>query len=267
MAIFTLPAGTVVKYGCTSTALTQLLEHGIRPSVVRQGLSTTDTPTNATIYIGELMAYFASCAAFCAETSEFHAKHQDIMLNFVEHLQSAGRSRPSHIDFGTIADEAGLPIVLEIELAQDCEIAADTHFTSDTEAEKSWKLWRSAAIKNIDSIPSAWIKRFYFPRLLEYRNLTDEKNARGVEQTSDCALLVGGMMQAFHKDTPGELLVAYKQHYGRINFSQSMPFDAEHVARYFKLNAMQDPATRLLNQLSLWQDIDALAKKQNMSLA
>ena len=267
MTAFILPAGTIVKYGCTSTALRQFLEQGIRPSLGRQGLDSPTEAEKSNIYVGELMAYFASCAAFCAETSQFHADHQDIMLSFVDALQNSGRLRPSHLDFGNIADNAGLPIVLEIELAQDCAIAADPHFTAEHETDKSWKLWRSAALQNIDCIPSAWIKRFYFPRLVEYRNLATEKNPRGIEQTSDCALLVGGMMQAFHKDTPGELLVAFKQHYGRINFSQSMPFDAEHVERYFKLNAVQDPATRLLNQLSLWQDIEALAKKQDMALA
>jgi hypothetical protein len=267
MTAFTLPAGTIVKYGCTSTALPQLIEQGIHASQIRQGLPSSEGQSKSNIYIGELMAYFASCAAFCAETSQFHADHQEIMLNFVDALQNSGRQRPNHIDFGDIANHAGLPIVLEIELGQDCEIDADTHFTSEAEAEKSWKLWRSASLKTIKTIPSAWIKRFYFPRLLEYRNLSGEKNPRGAEQTSDSALLVGGMMQAFHKDTPGELLVAFKRHYGRMNFSQSMPFDAEHVQRYFKLNAIQDPATRLLNQLTLWQDIEALAKKQDMTLA
>jgi hypothetical protein len=78
--------------------------------------------------------------------------------------------------------------------------------------------------------------------------------------------MVGGLMQSWHKDTPGDLLLAFKKQYGRINFSQSSNFDETALERFFNLNAMLDPATRLLNQMTIWQDIDALAKKQEIPL-
>jgi hypothetical protein len=39
------------------------------------------------------------------------------------------------------------------------------------------------------------------------------------------------------------------------------------LERFFNLNGMLDAATRLLNQMTIWQDIDALAKKQGIPLA
>ena len=83
----------------------------------------------------------------------------------------------------------------------------------------------------------------------------------------DSALMVGGLMQSWHKDTPGDLLLAFKKQYGRINFSQISNFDETALERFFNLNAMIDPATRLLNQMTIWQDIDALAKKQEIPLS
>jgi len=71
----------------------------------------------------------------------------------------------------------------------------------------------------------------------------------------------------WHKDAPGDLLAAFRKQYGRINFSQRSNFDETSLERFFNLNAMIDPATRLLNQMTIWQDIDALAKKQGIALS
>ena len=62
------------------------------------------------------------------------------------------------------------------------------------------------------------------------------------------------------------MLFRSKKQYGRLNFSQSSSFDETALERFFNLSAMLDPATRLLNQMTLWQDISALAKKQEIPL-
>ena len=267
MSKFILSAGTVVKFGTISTALYPILRHGIPADTPRPGFQEGDEakPESKGVYVGELMAYFAACANFCSATSALHAQNQEVLSQFVNALQSAHGEKPRMPELEDIASQAGLPVVLEITLEEDCLLQADDQFVDD-DAEKSWKLWRSGSLTRPGGIPANWIKKFYFPRLLDYRDVTSGKNARLLEQTTDSALMVGGLMQSWHKDTPGDLLLAFKKQYGRINFSQSSAFDETALERFFNLNAMLDPATRLLNQMTIWQDVDALAKKQEIPL-
>jgi hypothetical protein len=262
MSEFTLAAGTKVKYGTVSTRL-----YGI----LRQGISAQTTPrdgddaNDAGIYVGELMSYFAACAAFCCTTSQLHSSNDVVLGRFVEALQNSHGQKPEIAELEDIAAQAGLPVVLEIELGEDCVLANDENFEAD--ADKSWKIWRSGAITRDGGIPAAWVKKFYFPRLLDYKDVGSARNSRVLEQTTDTALMVGGLMQSWHKDAPVDLLTAFGKQYGRVNFSQiSSGFDETALERFFNLNAMLDPATRLLNQMTIWQDLDALAKKQEIPL-
>lgn len=266
MTNFKLAAGSIVKYGDISTALYPILRHGIAADAPRHGFQP-DAPASAPgVAVGELMAYFAACAAFCNATSALHHAHQQVLGKFVAALQDSHGDKPQMPELEQIGAAAGLPVVLEIQLEEDCVLLADEHFVGATEAEKSWKLWRSGALQREGGIPAAWIKKFYFPRLLDYRDVGSARNPRMLEQTTDSALMVGGLMQSWHKDTPADLLQAFRKQYGRINFSQSSSFDETALERFFNLNAMLDPATRLLNQMTIWQDIDALAKKQQIPL-
>ena len=268
MSKFILTAGTKVKFGSISTALYPIFRHGIPADTLRQGFqhgAETQAISNG-IYIGELMAYHAACAAFCNATSALHAANQDVLSRFVNQLQNAHGEKPQIPELEDIAAQAGLPVVLEITLEEDCLLKADDHFVDDNDADKSWKLWRSGSLTRASGIPANWIKQFYFPRLLDYRDVGSSKNPRVLEQTTDSALMVGGLMQSWHKYTPGDLLLAFKKQYGRMNFSQTSNFDETALERFFNLNAMLDPATRLLNQMTIWQDIDALAKKQEIPL-
>ena len=269
MSDMILTAGTKVKFGAISTSLYPIFRHGITAESVRQEFQLGEEvqPMSVGIYVGELMAYYAACAAFCNATSALHAANQEVLSMFVKQLQNAHGEKPKMPELEAIAAQTGLPIVLEIALEEDCLLQADDHFIDDENADKSWKLWRSGSLIRPNGIPASWIKQFYFPRLLDYKDVGSAKNPRVLEQTTDSALMVGGLMQSWHKDTPGDLLVAFKKQYGRINFSQVSHFDETALERFFNLNAMIDPATRLLNQMTIWQDIDALAKKQEIPLS
>lgn len=268
MTSFVLPKGTVVKLGTISTCLYPYFRQGIPASLPRAGLQLVGEGQvqEAGLYIGELMAYFSACAAFAQQTSEVHHDNQEVLGRFVDSLHSAPGMKPQMPELEMLAHQVGLPVVLEIELGEDCVVNADLHFETEAQSEKSWKLWRSVLLSREAGIPAAWIKRFYFPRLLEFRDVATARGARVLEQTTDSALMVGGLMQAWHKDAPGDLLLAFKKQYGRVNFSQQALFDENSLERFFNLNAMLDPATRLLNQLMIWQDVDALAKKQGIPL-
>ncbi|MFZ6649629.1 hypothetical protein ACO0LO_28160 [Undibacterium sp. TJN25] len=273
MSDFTLPAGTIVKYGTVSTQLYPMLRNGIQPaaaSAIANG-----------IYVGELMAYFSACTAFCDATGELHRDNEAVMDVFVKALQDAHGQKPAMPELEDIAVQAGMPVVLDIELGEACTVWANENFIEGTskheaavveesvlssKAEKSWGNWRCGVIVREGGIPANWIKKFHFPRLLDYRD-AGSRSPRTLEQTTDCALMVGGLMQSWHKDFPADLLSAFRKQYGRTNFSQSSSFDDTALERFFNLNAMLDPATRLLNQMTIWQDIDALAKKQGIPLA
>ncbi len=268
MASFVLERNTVVKFGTISTSLYQYFREGIPSSVARDGsVDTGAEPSEKKgIYVGELMAYFSACAAFGQRTSTVHAANQIVLNRYVELLQADLKSKPILPGLEGIAAEIGLPIILEIHLEEDCVLEADTHFVADDEAENSWKQWRSGVIKREQGIPSHWIRQFYFPRLLDWRDLGAEKNVRLREQTSDTALMVGSLMQSWHKDAPSDLLLAYRRQNGRSHFSQKMPWDGNSLERFFNLNAMIDPATRIMNQMMIWQDLEALATKQGIPL-
>ena len=270
MSEFKLAAGSVVKIGTTTNQLYPIFRLGIAQHTPANRFQSGGEPDAASttpgIQIGELMAYFSACAGFCNNTSELHHQHQEVMAEFVTTLQDKRGEKPAIAALEAIAHQAGLPVVLEIILEEDCALLADRHFVSDNEIDKSWKLWRSAFLQREGGIPAAWVKQFYFPRLLDYRDVTAARNPRSLEQTTDTALMVGGLMQYWHKDAPGDLLAAFRKQYGRINFSQKSNFDETALERFFNLSAMIDPATRLLNQMTIWQDIDALAKKQSIHL-
>lgn len=266
MSEFKLAAGSRVKFGCISSQLYPILRQGIAADMPRHGFQEEETQPAHGIMVGELMAYFSACAAFCKTTSTLHHAHQQVLGQFVNALQTRLGEKPHMPELETIAAAAGLPVILEIELAEDCVLGADEHFVADSEAEKSWKLWRSGALLREGGIPADWIRKFYFPRLLDFRDVISSKSPRSLEQTTDTALMVGGLMQSWHKDAPADLLHAFRKQYGRINFSQHSNFDETALERFFNLNPMLDPATRLLNQMTIWQDIDALAKKQQIPL-
>ncbi|MBC3809020.1 hypothetical protein H8K52_16900 [Undibacterium seohonense] len=270
MSAYVLPKGTVVKVGAISTSLYSFLNNGIPENLPRVGLqSQVELPAfskSEGIYVGELMAYFAAAAEFCQSTAEVFAAHEELLSQFVERLQNVRDQKPLMDGLEAVSMKIGLPIVLEIVLDEDCEVLADGHFENLEQSEKSWKHWRSVMLKRAGGIPAAWIKKFYFPRLLDYRDLSSNKTPRMLEQTIDCALMVGGLMQAWHKDSPADLLMAFRRQYGNINFSQGLAFETNSLERFFNFNSMLDPATRLLNQMTIWQDIDALAKKQGIPL-
>ncbi|HTD04340.1 hypothetical protein, partial [Undibacterium sp.] len=241
MSDFILPAGTVVKYGSISTQLYPILRNGIQPGSARQALKTEGGPAiRDGIYVGELMSYFAACSAFCSATSELHSQNEATMEAFVKTLQNAHGQKPSMPELEAIAVQAGIPVVLEIELGEACTVWADENFIEGTgrheaatieesvlrsKAEKSWGNWRCGVIVRDGGIPAGWIRKFHFPRLLDYRDVSGAKNSRMLEQTTDCALMVGGLMQSWHKDAPADLLAAFRKQYGRSDFSQSAGFN------------------------------------------
>ena len=267
MKEFVLKKGSVVHFGTISNHLESFFRDGIPESLSREGNPTpAGMPSEPQLFVGELMAYFSACAAFGGRTSQVHGANQSVLNRFIELVKFQVGQKPEIPGLTSIAAEIGLPVVLEIELQEDCTIVADTHFEPSENAENSWKNWKSAILKRSGGIPSFWIKRCYFPRLLDFRDLGTGRHQRIVEQTSDAALMVGALMQSWHRDAPSELLHAYRQQNGRSHFSQSFPWALDAIEQFFHLNSMKDPATRILNQMTLWQDVDLLAKKQGIPL-
>lgn len=260
MSDFLLAQGSIVKTAILSTELAQLLEHGLG--------GDPQAPQSGAIAIGELSTYYRAGQLFSKHLQQLHTDNQDLLANFVGQLQAAPGQLPASLDpaLAAVAAQAAFPVILEIELAQNCRLQADDHYAPGS-PETSWKTWRSGWLELPEGrLPAGWVRRFYFPRLIDFRAAANARSGRNKEQSTDVALVTGGYMQFHHKDAPGGLLAAFQRHYGRINFSQSLNFDAAGVNRFETLHALQDSACRLMNQMSLWQDLLAMTQKQKIDL-
>jgi hypothetical protein len=248
-----LGAGSVVRFGCTTRQLSAILQHGI--------------PENeAGIPVGELMAYHAAAMAFYHDTLASHAAHEDLLKQFADFLQANPGKVPA-MDLTPAAELASLPVVIDIRLEEACNVIADTHFVPDGSAEQSWKQWFSVRIQRGGGIPASWIQEIRFPRLIGFRELEQKRSSRAAEQTADAALMVGGLMQYWHKDAPMGLMKAFYQQHRRTGFSQSLPASADGLQKMLQLEAVRDPAALLLNQICLWQDLLAMCARQRISLS
>lgn len=248
-----LGAGSVVRFGCTTRQLAAILENGI-PSI------------EGGIPVGELMAYHAAAMAFYHDTLASHAAHEDTLKQFADFLQAQPGKVPG-MDLRSAAELASLPVVLDIRLEEACDVSADTHFVPEGPAEQSWKQWFSVRLLREGGIPASWIQEIRFPRLIGFRDLEQKRSSRAAEQTADAALMVGGLMQYWHKDAPMGLMKAFYQQHRRTGFSQSLPASADGLQKILQLEAVREPATLLLNQICLWQDLQAMCARQRISLS
>ena len=249
-----LGAGSVVRFGCTSKQLADLLRNGI------------PNGADGSIAVGELMAYHAAAMAFYHDTLTSHSEHEVLLQQLTDFLQEHPGKLPP-FDLSAAAQLASLPVVLDIRLEEACNVAADTHFVAEGSAEQSWKQWLSVRLQREGGIPAAWIREIRFPRLIGFRDLEQKRSSRAAEQTADAALMVGGLMQYWHKDAPVGLMKAFYQQHRRTGFSQSLPASADGLQKMLQLEAIRDPAALLLNQICLWQDLQAMCARQRIRLS
>lgn len=148
--------GTVVKHGTLASSLSAILSEGLAPGAtrdeVRDGIE--EKPVSEGVYVATLGAYIGAYRAFAANNARWLLK---------------GDSVPT------------IPIVLNIELAEDCEYVADEDFVpvrrggiielSDlvSRAEAVWEQYGSAVVSR--SIPASWIRSFEFPYLANMESI------------------------------------------------------------------------------------------------
>ena len=148
----TLAKGTVVKHGTVASSLLAILSEGLRAGATRDELrdKIEEKPVSGGVYVATLGAYIGAYRAF-----------------------AANNMRLSLSDSGVPT----IPIVLNIELEEDCEYIADEDFVPlrgdgaiepgdlVSLAEGVWEQYGSAVISR--SIPVSWIRSFEFPYLAD----------------------------------------------------------------------------------------------------
>ncbi|MBD7976187.1 hypothetical protein [Serpens gallinarum] len=163
--MYILKKGTVVKHGTVSSLLPSILEKGIQPRAHAhkyRSQSEIGPIARRGVYVGGLLAYNAAYLSF-ADIAKQLEKEQ------------VGNNK------------GAVPVVLEIELGEDCPIVGDEDFIMLKERDSKgelgpeykeeferrmvedslavWEDYRTAAIVREGGIPAGWIKRVEFPEV------------------------------------------------------------------------------------------------------
>ena len=171
----TLAKGTIVKHGTVASSLLAILSEGLRAGATREKLrdEIEEKPVSEGVYVATLGAYIGAYRAFAANNARW------LLMG----------------DSGALT----IPIVLNIELEEDCEYIADEDFVPFREdgaiepgdlvslAEGVWEQYRSAVVCR--SIPVSWIRSFEFPYLADKEGI--ERGGRiGLKFWADVNLFV-----------------------------------------------------------------------------
>ncbi len=263
MSVFTLRRGTRVKHGTTSGSLRSILTTGLRPGSERHELRLSAEPApeiSAGIYVGDLMGYFGATASFGAAARE---------LVLQEFTSGTLPRDPSAIVF---------PVVLEIELQEDCEVWADEDFIPSPDgrpleytdellrlnAEPVWNYFRTGAIVREGGIPSSWITRFEFP--IFWVPVSDQawQSSNGQSLGEDAQLMVWSHIQNFEKEPPEGCWAGFDQQMKRVRrpvrrgFSRRLPFDANGVNRFFEEAAFRSATDAFRHMFVLFNCLSQL---------
>lgn len=179
-----LPAGTLVKHGTSSNNLKSIVENGLLPS---EGRAKSRDIIEA-LPVGPEGIYVASCyAAYGSSMYNFCSSFQDAMESTDANIftMMMGRKKYAQAKFSVppnVLKHCGLPVVLNIQLQEDCAIRADEDYVDGISpskeelqrlAGKTWDEYGSTAL-SLEHIPSHWIKSIETPEL-SYRSEVEER--------------------------------------------------------------------------------------------
>ena len=272
MEKFVLKKGTLVKHGTSLARMHDILATGLLPGAERNADRSTIelAPEISGVYVGELTAYFGAYANFAAEISAY--------LDDPRMLKAAMCSIVSPTDIRRLdlpTPPMAFPLVLAIELQEDCELLADEDYVFDgrypidqriplnvleSEAELVWNRWRSGVITR--SIPQSWFRHIEHPRL------THLDGHLGVHRQtwSDCELFAASLMQSTNKELPEKLVAPYVRRYGELALSQRMEPTVEAVDRLVNHKALAIHHNRIFNHLRIFHLMDEMAREYGIKM-
>lgn len=159
-----LQKGTLVRHGTISSLLPKILTEGLRSRghIHKYRNQTEVSPVAAGVYVGGLLAYNAAYLSFADAAKQLSSGELGLY-------------------------QGAIPVVLEIELEEDCRIVADEDFVMLEErdsqgqlgeqhrieferrvvddAQAVWDQYRTASIIRDGGIPAGWIRRVEFPEV------------------------------------------------------------------------------------------------------
>ncbi|MDN7542315.1 MULTISPECIES: hypothetical protein [Burkholderia] len=271
MNSFVLKKGTIVNHGTSLARLPMILEHGLlRGSEREQGrLLTEPTPESTGIYVGELMAYLAAYAQYSSEVSP-HLDHPAV-FEAGNHFMAGDHRTIRGIDFPTAPKT--LPVVLKIQLGEECPLLADEDFVADgtypvgekvpesvlrDEAQRTWARWGSGVLSR--DVPPSWIVALEHPRVVTLDNV----NTMAQQVFADCELIAAGMMQSYKIGNPADLIEQYKRRYGRLGLSRNIAASAGVEKNILALPGLSSDMNCFVNHFLLFQSISHLSQRYNI---
>ncbi len=269
-----LPKGTEVKHGTTLPRAETILQHGFSHGDRDELRARNErAPEQQGLYFGDLACYFGAYTAYSAELVPFwqRPEMQEIYWGFPANAKALNKLLPAAIP---IPDT--LPVVLVLELGEDCVVYADEDYVFGgqypaykiipddvlfSEARTTWEKWKVGCIRH--PIDPAWVKRIEYPMLTRLATAH-----RGVSEKtwSDCQLFGGGLMQSALKKEPAPLLEMFEAKSGRRSLSQSVPATQRGIQEIKMSNRYALPEAKAINHLSLTQTVEKVAQHYRIPL-
>ena len=272
MSKFVLKKGTIVKHGTSLGRLHEILANGLVPGA--EGHASRSTielpPETAGVYVGELTAYFGAYANFAAEIAGYM---DDPRMLKAAICAVVNPTDMRELDLPT--PPMAFPVVLAIELQEDCALLADEDYVLDgaypagrrvpvdlldSEAEHVWKRWRSGVIPR--AIPANWFRHIEHPRLTHLEGSTDVHR----QTWSDCELFAGSLMQSSQRELPEKLIGAYVRRFGALALSQRIAPTREAVERLIGHKALAVDHNRAFNHLRIFHVMNEMAREYDIRM-
>lgn len=274
MSDFFLPKGTIVKHGTSLCRLNDILTYGLSCNNKREETRSTVelTPEINGIYIGELISYFASYTAYSFIVQSYLSKPENLSL-FSLYYESPKKISSLKLS----ALPVTLPVVLNIQLEDDCLLYADEDFVFDgkipvdekipeklliNESKSVWDKWKTGCIVRSGGIPKSWIKYIEYPRIGNLSGSTELHK----DTWADSELFASGVMQAGLKELPIPLMKSYKKSYGRVELSQRVPATKDGIDKILSLNGMNNINNQYFTHIQLTQTFDHIAENYGIPL-
>jgi hypothetical protein len=211
-----LKKGTIVKHGTSYDRLESIFQNGLISNATRNKFREQEeiSPVVKGIYVANNLSYFGAYLAFSSKMYE---------------------NQFNNIQQGT------MPIVLHIQLQEDCELLADEDYVSEPitlkklkkQSKHIWLSYETGVIQK-NKIPSSWIIKFEYPFLIS-KNINISNYQISLLE-NDLWLLIFGYLQHVTKINIKEFQKLKKhiniQQSSYNNFTNIKPFSYE---EFYKL--------------------------------
>ena len=227
-----LKKGTIVKHGTSFSRIDSIYKKGILPgfkrNLIRQ--NQEEAPIVNGIYVADNLSYFGAYAAFSSFMYE-HKSNQE--------------------------KKSDIPIILHIELGEDCNLLADEDYLNlkdfehkskkdklsllEKYSKKIWSIYNTGVIVE-KRIPTNWVCKIEYPTLKSINTL--RKNDKYMEDfNQDLMLLVLAYWQTKKQATISEfnqMLIEYKTKINyRSEFANKEDFSLKSINKIKKLGIIK----------------------------